>query len=80
MGEDKKWIITLSGKRSINTVKKEISASGFKIEQVLDGIGCIIGDASDVVIAKVRKVDGISDVAKDPGEFNIGPPDAPITW
>ncbi len=80
MAAEKKWIITLSGERPVNTVKKEMTASGFKSEQVLKDIGCIIGVANDAVIRKIRKIPGISDISEDRGEFNIGPPDSPVTW
>lgn len=80
MADKKKWLITLSGDRPISTVKKEIVALGFDVEQVLTEIGSITGSASETVAKKIRKVAGISDLSADSGEFSIGPPDAPVTW
>lgn len=77
---EKNWLITLSGDRSVNQVKKDISAAGFHIHQTLTDIGCITGSASEAVAKKVRQISGIADLSEDPGEFNIGDPNAPVTW
>ena len=77
---EKNWLITLSGDRSINLVKKDIEAIGFHVHQTLKDIGCITGSANETVAKKVRQISGIADLSEDPGEFNIGPPNSPITW
>ncbi len=80
MAAKKKWVIIVSGERSINAVKKDITTLGFKIENVLSEIGCINGSASENVAKKIRSIHGINDVSEDPGEFSIGLPDSPVTW
>ena len=79
MAKNKTWIITTSGKRPTKDVAKDLKAKGFAVDQVLDEIGTIIGAADDAVAAKVRGIDGVSDVSPDT-PIDIGPPDAPTTW
>lgn len=80
MATKKKWLITLSGERSITAVKKDIAALGFEVGQVLSEINCITGAAADSIAKKVRGIAGVNDVSEDPGEFSIGPPGSPVTW
>jgi hypothetical protein len=80
MPAKKKWIITISGGRPMNAVKKDIVSLGFNVDSVLSEIGCITGSAGEAVIKKIRGVSGIADVSPEGGEINIGPPDAPVTW
>lgn len=79
MAESKRWIITTSGDRPLGEVKKELTRKGFAVGQVLDEIGCIIGDASDDVAKKLRAVPGVADVSPDEA-INIGLPDSDETW
>ncbi|HUQ81455.1 MAG TPA: hypothetical protein VM076_09970 [Gemmatimonadaceae bacterium] len=79
MPKNKTWIITTSGERSTKDVAKDLKAKGFTVDQVLDEIGAITGAADDAVAAKLRGVDGVSDVSPD-GVIDIGPPDSPTTW
>jgi hypothetical protein len=79
MSESKRWIITTSGDRPLDEVKKELTGKGFAIGQVLDEIGCIIGEASDDTAKKLRAVPGVADVSPDE-PINIAPPDSDITW
>jgi hypothetical protein len=79
MAESKRWIITTSGDRPLGDVKKELTREGFAVGQVLDEIGCIIGDASDDVAEKLRAVPGVADVSPDE-PIDIGPPDSDVTW
>jgi hypothetical protein len=76
----KKWIITISGKRSIAAVQKDLGLAGFSVSHTLEAIGCITGSGSDSVIKKVRSIAGVADVSEEQGPINIGPPDASITW
>jgi hypothetical protein len=73
----KKWIVTTSGERSLSEVKKQLTESGFAVEQVLDEIGIITGTSSDKDVERVRSVKGVADVSPDE-KVDIGPPDAPI--
>ncbi len=80
MPAKKRWIITISGDRTINAVKKDIIQLGFDIDQVLNEIGCITGSAGDNVAKKIRGISGIADISPEGGAIDIGPPDAPVTW
>ena len=79
MAESKQWIVTTNGERSLADVKKELTAAGFKVGQVLDEIGCITGTARESVVEKSRSIPGVADVSPDE-PIDIGPPDAPVTW
>lgn len=77
MTKRKKWIVTTSGKKSLSDVKKKLTESGFKVDQVMDEIGIITGTSSDDDVEKLRKVAGVADISPDE-QVDIGPPDAPI--
>lgn len=79
MAKNKTWIITTSGQRSTKDVAKDLEAKGFTVDQVLDEIGTITGAADDSVVAKLKGIDGVSDVSAD-SAIDIGPPDSPSTW
>lgn len=76
MSKGKRWIITASGDRSLTDIKKDLTDSGFAVEQVLDEIGVISGTSNDDV-ERLRKVSGVADVSPDE-KVDIGPPDAPV--
>ena len=73
----KKWIVTISDKKSLSDVKKKLTESGFSVDQVLDEIGVITGTSGDENVERLRKVAGVADVSPDE-QVDIGPPDAPI--
>lgn len=77
MAKGKRWIVTTSGKDSIKGVKKKLTESGFKVDQVLDEIGIITGTSKDDDVERLRSVPGVVDVSPDE-KVDIGPPDAPV--
>jgi hypothetical protein len=79
MGKKKKWVVTTTGDRPVGDVKKSLTKSGFTVEQVLEEIGCITGEASDDVAERLRSVPGVADVSPET-PIDIGPPDSPVTW
>jgi hypothetical protein len=79
MSQKEKWIITTSGDRSLDEVKKDLIDTGFDVDQVLDQIGCITGEASDAIARQLRNIPGVVDVSPDE-PIDIGPPDADVTW
>ena len=79
MAKTKRWVITTSGDRSLNEIRKSVADSGFKVDQVLSEIGLITGQAADDVAKKVRNISGVADVSPEE-PINIGLPDAPVTW
>ena len=79
MASGKRWIVTTSSDRSLGDVRKNLSETGFAVDQVLDEIGCITGSASDDVATQMRGIPGVADVSPEI-PIDIGPPDAPVTW
>lgn len=77
MTKGKRWIVTTTGKGSLEEVKKKLTKSGFTVDKVLDEIGIITGTTKDDDVERFRSVDGVADVSPDE-DVNIGPPDAPI--
>lgn len=77
MSKGKRWIVTTSGDRSLSDIKKDLTKSGFAVEQVLDEIGVISGTTSDDNVERLRSVTGVADVSPDQ-QIDIGPPDAPV--
>jgi hypothetical protein len=79
MARSKKWIVSMSGNPSLTDVEKQLTETGFTVEQVLDQINCITGSASDDVAERLRTLPGVADVSPDTS-IDIGPPDEPTTW
>ena len=79
MTKGKRWIVTTTGKGSLEEVKKNLTKSGFSVDKVLDEIGVITGTSKDDDDdgERFRSVDGVADVSPDE-DVDIGPPDAPI--
>lgn len=77
MTKGKRWIVTTTGKGSLEEVKKKLTKSGFTVDKVLDEIGIITGTTKDDDVERFRSVDGVADISSDE-DVNIGPPDAPI--
>lgn len=77
MTKGKRWIVTTTGKGSLEEVKKKLTKSGFTVDKVLDEIGVITGTTKDDDVERFRSVDGVADISSDE-DVNIGPPDAPI--
>ena len=73
------WVITLSGRRPLAAVRKDVEAAGFSIDQAMEAIGVITGSCDDAIASKVRKIDGVADVSREQ-RIDIGPPDSPGTW
>ena len=79
MPQSKRWVVSASGDRPLDEVKKELTDAGFQVDQVLSEIGSIIGSASSSVASKARSIRGVADVSPD-HPVDIGPPDAEVTW
>lgn len=77
MTKGKRWIVTTTGKGSLEAVKKKLTKSGFTVDKVLDEIGIITGTTKDDDVERFRSVDGVADISPDE-DVDIGPPDAPI--
>ena len=77
MAKGKRWIVTTTGKGSLEDVKKKLTRSGFSVDKVLDEIGVITGTSDDDDVERFRSVDGVADISPDE-DVDIGPPDAPI--
>ncbi|GAB3174854.1 hypothetical protein [Telluribacter humicola] len=79
MSESKKWIVTTTGERDLDEVRQDLTKKGFKVEQVLDQIGCLTGSASEEVAHQLRSMPGIADVSPD-ADIQLPPADDPVTW
>lgn len=77
MTKGKRWIVTTTGKGSLEDVKKKLTKSGFTVDKVLNEIGIITGTTKDDDVERFRSVEGVADISPDE-DVNIGPPDAPI--
>ena len=80
MATSKRWIITTSDQHALPDITQQLSAAGFKVEQVLAAIGSITGVGPDSAAERARAIPGVADVSPEGPPINIGPPDAPITW
>jgi threonine dehydrogenase-like Zn-dependent dehydrogenase len=72
------FVVTVSGKHRIDDVTRNLKATGFKVDQVLDAIGVVTGSALSTSVAKLRKIPGVTDVSSDRA-IDIGPPGGAIS-
>ncbi|WP_249976654.1 hypothetical protein [Vreelandella olivaria] len=73
------WIITISNDQSIEEAATRLRAEGLTIRDILEEIGCITGSADDVTVERLKKVQGVVDIAPDI-QIEMGPPDSNETW
>ena len=79
MANEKRWIVTTSGDRSINDVQNELQEKGFKVDEVYGEIGSISGEGDDDVADTARGISGVVDVSPEE-PIDIGPPGSDETW
>lgn len=60
-----RWIVTLDGNESPTQVAKRLRAEGFVVEQVLDAVGVITGQASAETVAALRSLPGLQSIEPD---------------
>lgn len=77
--EKTRWIVTTSHERPINDVVRDLRETGFAVREVLAEVLSITGQASDTVARQVESIPGVVAVMRDE-VFDVGPPDAPVTW
>lgn len=81
MGKSKRLIITTSGDRSMEDIKKDLTDEGFAVDQVFDEIGSISGKVDDdKVMEKIKKVKGVTDVSPEHPDIDIGRPGDSELW
>lgn len=73
------WIITISNDQSIEEAATRLRAEGLTIRDILEEIGCITGSADDITIERLKKVQGVVDIAPDI-QIDMEPPDSNETW
>jgi hypothetical protein len=76
--EAQAFVVTVSGKRGIHEVARDLKATGFKVDQVMDAIGVVTGSAQSASLAKLRKVEGVQDISSD-HPVDIGPPGSSVS-
>ena len=74
----KTFIVTVSGKRPLSEVKRDLTASGLEVDQVLEAVGSITGRAEADAVKKLRAIKGVADICED-SPVSVGPPDAPVS-
>jgi len=79
MAQNKSWIVTTSGERSMNDITNDLKEAGFTVGNVLEEVGSITGAAAEETVSKLRSIAGVVDVSPD-APVDIGPPDSPTTW
>lgn len=73
------WIITISDAQSISDIAARLSAEGLTVKEILEEIGCITGAADDVTAERLKRVEGVVDIAPDM-QIDVGPPGSEETW
>jgi hypothetical protein len=80
MPESKKqaMIVTLSDKRSIHDVARDLRDAGFDVEQILEETNIVTGSAPASARKRLQGIEGVEDVSGD-NPVDIGPPGAPVS-
>ncbi|MDN6323663.1 MAG: hypothetical protein L0J73_13570 [Halomonas sp.] len=73
------WIITISSDQPINEMATRLSEEGLTIKDILEEIGCITGSADNVTVERLKKIQGVVDIAPDI-QIDMGPPGSDSTW
>lgn len=73
------WIITISSEYSIREVAPRLSDEGLTIRDLMEEIGCITGEADNATAERLKRIDGVVDIAPDM-PVSLGPPNAGSTW
>lgn len=73
------WIITISSDQSIKDIATRLRAEGLTIKDVLEEIGCITGSADTATADRLKKIEGVIDIAPDM-QIELGPPGSEETW
>lgn len=73
------WIITISDGQSISDIAARLSAEGLTVNEILEEIGCITGAADDDTAERLKRVEGVVDIAPDM-QIDVGPPGSEETW
>jgi len=75
----KGMVVVLSGDRPTDEVIGDLRAAGFEIDQVLGGIGQVIGKAVPGLKHNLESIPGVANVSEMHQDFDIGPPGAPVS-
>ncbi|MFM9959185.1 MAG: hypothetical protein ACKVZJ_14065 [Phycisphaerales bacterium] len=73
------WIVTLKGDVPLRSVKQRLKEAGFTVTETMAAIGCVTGTATAAAAKKVRKLEGVADVAPN-ASMGIDPPEDGPTW
>ncbi|MDM7482972.1 MAG: hypothetical protein P3W96_013340 [Halomonas sp.] len=73
------WLITISSDQPIHDIATCLSAEGLTVREVLEEIGCITGAADDATVQRLKRVQGVVDIAPDT-PMDVGPPGTDETW
>lgn len=74
-----RYVVTLSGRRSLAEVRGELEAAGFAVDETMEAIGVITGSCDEEAAARLRRIAGVEDVSPEQ-RIDIGPPGGPGGW
>ena len=67
------WIVTADGRRPLDELVADLGRHGFKVRQVLDAIGSVVGTATPAAVRRLRHLRGVADIAPD-APIDLGDP------
>jgi hypothetical protein len=74
-----RWIVTLAGDETPPKVVEALRAQGFKVDQVLEAVGVITGQASTETVERLRSLPSVQAIEPDQA-IQLPDPDAEVTW
>lgn len=74
-----RWIVTLAGGESPAQVAERLRAKGFEVEQVLEAVGVITGQASASTAEALKAMPGLQSIEPDQ-PIQLPDPESGVTW
>ena len=66
-----RFVVTTSGDRALEDIQKDLTDAGFNVEETLEHIGCIIGNADDEIVNQSLQIKGITDISPEETAYAI---------
>jgi hypothetical protein len=74
-----RWIVTLAGDESPAQMAERLRARGFAVEQVLEAVGVITGQASASTAEALKAMPGLQSIEPDQA-IQLPDPESGTTW
>lgn len=75
----RRWIVTLAGDESPTQMAERLRARGFVVDQVLEAVGVITGQAAASTVEQLRALPGLQSIEPEQ-QIQLPDSSADLTW